>query len=122
MKIEYDHKNREIVVTKEPGDRKYPATGKQTGWTTDPEGTLLYHVQKWLNEHFIFCCRKIRWIKKRMCKDGHLVDEYQQYIRTSKPVPCIGGTIAFSNWHYAITGLNDDFNKDGKAVIHMEII
>ena len=120
MKIELI--DNTIVVTKEAGDKNYKRTGKQTGWTADPEGTLLYHVQKWLNANFAFACRKIHWIKKRMCKDGHLVDEYQQYIRTSKPVPCVGGFIAFHNWHYAITGLNDDFNDDGVAKIRMSII
>lgn len=121
MKIELE--DNTIVVTKEKGDKNYKRTGKQSGWTTDPEGTLLYHVQKWLNENYTFACKKIRWIKKRMNKDGHLVDEYQQYIRTSKPVPCLdGGTIAFSNWHYDITGLNDDFNNDGYAKIEMSII
>jgi len=44
------------------------------------ESRLLYHLKNILNKH------GFNFIKKRMAKDGHMVDELQQYLRVKKPV------------------------------------
>ena len=50
-------------------------------------------------------------IKKRMWKDGHLVDDTQQYIRVRDFSWCV------YNDHYAISDLSDDFEKYGNVVL-----
>lgn len=62
----------QLVVLKEEGDKRYRASE----WTADPESTFLYHVKKALNKH------GFDLIKKRMWRDGHMVDDLQQYLRT----------------------------------------
>ena len=60
------------VVTKEQSDPQYPHTAAG-------ESRLLHHIKQALQAqgHDV--------IKKRMWRDGHLVDDLQQYIRTRKP-------------------------------------
>ena len=55
---------RDIVITKEKGDPKY-----RDGGYADGESTLLYNLKKHLNK------MGYDLIKKRMHKDGHLVDD-----------------------------------------------
>ena len=50
-------------------------------------------------------------IKKRMWKDGHLVDDAQQYIRARDGSWCV------YNDHYAVCDLSDDFEKYGNVVL-----
>jgi hypothetical protein len=92
------YKNR-IEAIRELSDPRYYGTINAAG-----ESKLLYAI-----------CRELKKqgfdvIKKRMHKDGHLVDDMQQYIRDRK------GKWAVYNDHWAICGLNDDFNK-GQAVL-----
>ena len=77
-----------LTVIREKGDPKYKPTGKQGNSWGDGESNLLYHLKK-----LIISGKVENWgdlptdvIKKRMGKDGHLVDEYQQYIRSRKPI------------------------------------
>ena len=62
------------VVTKEPGDKIRCENREARG-----ESTLLHHIKKILN------ARGYDLIKKRMWRDGHMMDEMQQYLRTRKP-------------------------------------
>ena len=50
-------------------------------------------------------------IKKRMWKDGHLVNEFQQYIRTRSGLSK-AGEFAIYNSRYAIENAGDAFNLD----------
>jgi len=50
-------------------------------------------------------------IKKRMWKDGHLVDDTQQYIRARDFSWCV------YNDHYAIRDLSDDLERYGNVVL-----
>ena len=93
-----------LTVIREPGDPKFYGTANGAG-----ESKFLYWIKTILNSEG----RDL--IKKRMCKDGHLVDDMQQYIRVRKIEPN-GNTLALYNDHWAICGLNDDFNE-GKAVL-----
>jgi hypothetical protein len=90
-----------IVVKKEPTDKKfYTCYG---GWS-DGESQFLYAVKQLLKK------AGYDVIKKRMYKDGHLVDDKQQYLRARNGVWCA------YNDHWAINGLNEDFNN-GEATL-----
>lgn len=74
------------------------------------ESVFLYHVKNELirQGHDV--------IKKRMHKDGHLVSDTQQYIRSrhfTKP-----GSFCIFSGFYAIRGANEDYNA-GKVVLEM---
>ena len=95
-------KEHKCEVIREEGDSKIYGIVNAAG-----ESRLLYLVQRELKKqgHDV--------IKKRMYKDGHLVDDLQQYIRTregSEP------SFAIYNTHWAINGAEEDFNQ-GKAVL-----
>lgn len=107
-----------ITVEREAGDPKFY---KGSGWTgargevtSDvAESRFLYWLKNILNEKYGFDL-----IKKRMWRDGHLVDDMQQYLRTRKPTSK-GPKVMIWNSHWAITGLDQDFNQ-GKAVLSVD--
>jgi hypothetical protein len=93
------------IVEREPGDRAIPSRG---GWANDwhhGESVLLHRVKTELNR------QGGDYIKKRMWKDGHLVDDHQQYIRSRSTNE---ETIGIYNDHWAIRGAEEDFNA-GRA-------
>lgn len=71
MKITFNEYN--IVIEREKGDPKF--YGHLAG---SAESKLLYALKIELNK------QGYDLIKKRMYKDGHLVDDIQQYLRTRK--------------------------------------
>jgi hypothetical protein len=93
------------------------------GWMTvkreegDPrfykDSTFLYHVQQEL--------KRLGYdvIKKRMHKDGHMVDDDLQYIRTRSRRP---DPHAFMVWwgYHAYRGPQDDFNRHGEVRLEMQ--
>jgi hypothetical protein len=95
------------TVIREPGDPKF----RNSGWG-DGESRLLYHVQKALK------AQGYDFIKKRMWKDGHMVDERQQYLRERK---------VFKGWRmliirndqWAIEGADKTFNRGGKVILDL---
>jgi len=96
-----------VVVTREKGDPMFYGTQRAAG-----ESRLLYHLRDWLNAH------GHDFIKKPMWKDGHMVDEMQQYLRTRSPKSKgLHAMIYNSSW--AIRGANDDWNKDGCVTLAM---
>ena len=121
MKIEID--GLRLTVIREPKDPRFYGLKNAAG-----ESQFLYHLKKWWNEKVgtfenpLYNCKLI---KKRMGKDGHMVDEMQQYLRSAKPVKVDDDGdklyLAIHNTHWAINGLNDDFNE-GKAVIQISLI
>jgi hypothetical protein len=60
------------------------------------------------------------FIKKRMYKDGHMVDGMQQYLRTKDPIMYRGVWcfVGLYNDHWAINGLEKDWNE-GKAIVRV---
>ena len=68
------------------------------------ESRLLYYLKNWLNAN--------GWdlIKKRMWRDGHLMDDMQQYLRSRK-----GGAVMIYNNRWAIEGIERPWN-DGELV------
>lgn len=92
-----------LTVTADPDDKKIYS-----------ESTLLHQVKKEL------ITQGYDVIKKRMWKDGHMVADTQQYIRTRKMKPDAVNSVAIYDAHYAIRKLDEDYRGDGKVnlVIH----
>jgi Fe-S cluster assembly scaffold protein SufB len=95
-----------LTVTAEKGDKKYYHRGRNS-WGSN-ESNLLYAILKELKK------QGYDLIKKRMHKDGHLVDDSQQYIRSRK---LKAGAIAIYDSQYAIRNMADDWNKEGKITL-----
>lgn len=79
------------------------------------ESRLLYKVKQFLNSPegggFDF-------IKKRMWRDGHLVDEMQQYLRGRKPVK--GRVLCVYNGGWMIEGADERYNRTGRVLLRVE--
>lgn len=98
MKIEF-HKTY-IEVFREKGDKAFYGIQNAAG-----ESALLYAIKKLLNS------QGYDLIKKRMHKDGHLVDEMQQYLRTRKPSGDPTKDIYLYNGMWAIEGAEKMYNQ-----------
>ena len=98
------------IVEREKSDPKFYGDYMAKG-----ESLLLNFLKKELNK------QGYDFIKKRMWKDGHLVDEIQQYIRERKVVKTKDGNrmLAIYNTFWQIRGANEDFN-DGKVILGIE--
>ena len=88
-------------VVREKGDPVFKG-----GTWGDGESRLLYWVKRILNK------KGLNLIKKRMWKDGHLVDSHQQYLRTRSP-RCPKPHIIIVNDQWVIRGADTMFNNDG---------
>ena len=100
MKVELNAEQGFCLVTKESGDPYFKGVRNAAG-----ESRLLYHVKRVLNR------QGFNFIKKQMAKDGHLVDEMQQYLREAKTVN--GRRLAIYNDQWAIKGADAAFNRNG---------
>ncbi len=89
------------VVTREDGDPTFHGVRGARG-----ESTLLHHVKLKLIE------QGYDVIKKRMWKDGHMVDELQQYIRTRNTKE---GSFAIFNNYWSIHGAEKPYNTAGQV-------
>lgn len=96
-------------VTAEPGDPKFYGIVNGAG-----ESKLLHHIKKILN------AQGFDLIKKRMWKDGHLMDDMQQYLRTRKKSGDPLKDIYIWNGRWAIQGANDYLNQDGHVLLSVE--
>lgn len=117
-------KGMSITAIREDGDRNYKPTGKHGNSWGDGESNFLYHLQQKIQSGEVENWGDLPTdvIKKRMWKDGHLVDVMQLYIRSRKPVKTEGDGklyLAIWNTNWAISGLNDDWNEDGEVSIDM---
>jgi hypothetical protein len=93
------------TVTREPDDRRF----RDGGWG-DAESQLLYQVKLKLN------ALGFDLIKKRMHRDGHLVDEQMQYLRSRvKRNP----SIAIWNNRYQIESAATVFNREGRVELRV---
>lgn len=97
------------IVTKEPGDPRFSGVVNAAG-----ESRLLYHIKKILNN------RGYDLIKKRMWKDGHLVDDLQQYLRTRKPTGNGIHDIYIYNPLWSVSGADEILNERG--VVHLTVV
>lgn len=88
-----------VTITRENGDKKYYGIANGAG-----ESKFFHDLKKELNK------QGYDLIKKRMWKDGHLVDDMQQYLRTRKK-GAGKADIAIYSTFWAIRGANEDFNN-----------
>ena len=105
MKLTFINEHSGLLVEYEKGDPKYYGVQNAAG-----ESNLLYAIKRQLN------AQGGDYIKKRMHKDGHMVDDLQQYIRMRKPATN-GVQIAIYNPNWAIEGANEALNRDGKVTL-----
>jgi hypothetical protein len=96
MIVTLDKEHGRVYVTKQKGDPRF----SRSNWA-DAESTFLYHVKQELIKQGYDC------IKKLMRKDGHMVDDTQQYIIDRKGDWCI------RNNFYAVYDAGERFNQDG---------
>jgi len=113
MKVEL--RENQCIVSRESTDPKFYNGG---GWDKSRPGDigesrLLYHLKKTLN------AMGYDLIKKRMAKDGHMVDDHQQYLRTRKPSGDPQKDICIYNPDWAIEGAEVMFNK-GETTLAVE--
>jgi hypothetical protein len=105
MKLTF--KGNTLTITREETDKKYYGTLNGAG-----ESKLLHDVKNELNKQGYDLIKKIMW------KDGHMVDDMQQYLRTRKKGAGKADIYIYSGF-WAIRGANDDFNN-GEVVLNVE--
>lgn len=92
----------QCIVSREPDDPRFHGTRNAAG-----ESRLLHHVKCILN------ARGFDLIKKRMWKDGHMMNDMQQYVRSRNlKAP---DAFCFYNGRWAIEGANDTLNRTGSV-------
>lgn len=104
MKVEII--GHQCIVTKEPGDPRFNGIINAAG-----ESRLLYHIKNILNK------KGYDLIKKRMHKDGHLVSEIQQYLRTRKRTGNPQKDIYIYNSNWNVEGADGVLNREGKVIL-----
>ena len=105
MKLTFINEHSGLLVEYEAEDPKYYGVMNAAG-----ESMLLYAIKLELNR------RGGDYIKKRMHKDGHMVDDLQQYLRMRNPASN-GVQIAIYNPRWAIEGADEALNRDGKVTL-----
>ena len=108
MKLTF--KDNFLVIKREKSDPKFYGIAYAKG-----ESRFLYHVKQKLNE------LGFDVIKKRMCKDGHLVDDLQQYLRGRKWRKD-NKTICIYNDNFAVRSAETEFNRNGVVNLRVEYI
>lgn len=106
MKLEM--REHSIVVIKEHGDPRCSGVVNAAG-----ESKLLHLIKQKLNS------QGYDLIKKRMWKDGHMVDDMQQYLRTRSPSGDPSKDLYIYNGQWAIDGAEADFNRTGRVVLRV---
>lgn len=106
MKLEFN--GNCLTVVREDTDPKYYGNYNAAG-----ESKLLHAIKKELNK------QGYDLIKKRMWKDGHLVDDCQQYLRTRKK-GAGKADIYIYNSSFQIRGANERYNEDDKVVLSVD--
>jgi len=106
--VRFEYKGGYILtVIREPGD---PAPFNPI--EARGESTLLHHIKKKLN------AAGFDLIKKRAWKDGHLLDERQQYLRTRNH-KSPGPHVFLINPVWAIKGLDEEWRQDGMCTLEI---
>tara|TARA_Y100001963_G_C6685428_1_gene401941 strand:+ start:308 stop:646 length:339 start_codon:yes stop_codon:yes gene_type:complete len=94
-----------LIAIREPEDKKFYGVRQAKG-----ESNLLYAIQQKLKD----LGHKV--IKKRMWKDGHMVGDLQQYLRTPKGVE---PSWAAYNATWQVEGLEQDWNTVGRVELDL---
>ena len=116
LKLNIDEKsNGSLTVIREENDPKFYGIQNAAG-----ESALFHYLKKELNRQM-----GLDMIKKRMHKDGHLMDDMQQYLRERKthknPKNDTKRCICIYNHKWAVNGAEKDYNA-GKVVLRVENI
>lgn len=99
------------LVEREPGDRRY----RRGGFGGTAESHFLHHVKQALVK------QGYDVIKKRMHRDGHMVDEFQQYLR-ERTVRKGKRCLTLRNGSWALYDAGERFNEDGRVELLVENI
>lgn len=99
-------KEHSLEVIREPGDIRCSGVVGGKG-----ESRLLHLIKKQLNS------QGFDLIKKRMWKDGHLMDDLQQYLRTRKKTGDPEKDIYVYNGMWNIRGAEEYLNQDGHVTL-----
>ena len=103
MIVKLDFDNMTCTVTKEKGDKKF--YDSDWAWA---ESKFLYRVQQEIKK------QGYDVIKKRMWKDGHMVDNTQSYIRTRKWTDATDpDQFCIYNASYSVYDAGEYFNEYG---------
>lgn len=110
--MKFSIENNTLLVVRECGD----VAIKRQSAAAAGESHLLHHIKCALNA----AAGVDLFIKKRMWKDGHMVDDYQQYVRTNgrmsiRKYASVYPDCGLMNNHFAISGLDDDWHENGKV-------
>jgi len=100
-----DEKMSTCTVTLQDGDPRFSGVKNAAG-----ESRLLYHVKRELAR------QGWDFVKKHMAKDGHLVDDMQQYLRERK-VRKEQRCLAIWNHRWAIEGLDAELRRGGTITL-----
>jgi hypothetical protein len=107
MKVILDFENGKCIVKKTDGDKNF-----HTSTWSLAESNFLYKVKQEI--------QKMGYdvIKKRMYKDGHMVDDTQQYIRT-RSWNGKDGEFCIYNTNYSLFDAGLIFNKDNEIELSL---
>lgn len=108
MKVTLDRERGKCIVEREPGDRAYYGHANAAG-----ESNLLYAVKQELSR------QGFDLIKKRMSKDGHMVDDMQQYLR-SRDTRGPEVLAIFNGW-FQVRGAESDYNRGKVELVVTDI-
>lgn len=111
MKIDLNLDKHYCRITREPRDK--PVYKSQH--PTDPDSFLLLLVKRILNRQ-----QNYDLIKKRMCKDGHLTDNIQQYLRSRNITNADSFCIYWNNW--AISNAIDTYRENRTVILTITML
>jgi len=119
MKIQFS--GNSITVVREQNDPRFYGVKEAKG-----ESNLFHWLKKQLAQqhHDLPENFPADWIKKRAWKDGHMLDEMQQYLRSRKPISKRDGVeyyLCIYNGMWAIQGADYYWNQ-GSVRFVMEVI
>lgn len=117
MRVEFDPAHHVCIVEKEEGDPHFSGIHNAAG-----ESRLLYHLKLHLNTLTDASGQHYDFIKKRMWRDGHLVDDMQQYLRERNTRRKDGRCLAVYNSFWQIEGADSFLNRHGKVTFRVEDI
>jgi hypothetical protein len=100
-------KDSTLLVTREAGDKRLTRSGYSPN--AGLESALLHRVQQALNSAGFDLVKTLMW------KDGHLVDENVQYLRT-KNKKAKNGMVIW-NGNYQIWDAGEDYEENGRTYL-----
>ena len=112
MKIAID--KHTCKVQREKGDKGFYGRPSDTNWGSG-ESTLLHHIKVKLNAD------GHDFIKKRMWKDGHFVDDIKQYLRARNPAKLkMGDIYCIYDNQWNLRNSAEDYNAYDEVLLRIE--